>query len=277
MHRPTKIAFLAALLFTASSCQQQANSNDQAAAGDANSADPLTGTWMADLASVQIEQKPDVYLLKDGKYECSTCIPPLSLAADGAFHPVSDRPYFDSMSMAVVDDRSVKMVRRKGTDVIGETTATVSADGNTLTYDWKNSPVGKPATTGKTFETRVAAAPQGAHAMSGSWKTEKYEGISEDGLTFSFAVAGDTVTMNAKTGENYEAKLGGPEVAIANDDGGTMVKVERLAPDSIRETSSRAGKVVNVTTFTAGADGKLNVESSDPRDGSMLRYTASRK
>ena len=276
MRRSARIAFMAALLFTASSCQKQAAADDQVA-GDAANADPLTGTWVADLATVQVNQKPNVYLLRDGKYDCSTCIPPLTVAADGAFHPVADRPYFDSMSVAIVDDKTVKMARRKGNDVIGETTATVSADSKTLTYDWKNSPVGTTATTGKTVETRVDAAPAGAHAISGSWKTEKYEGISEDGLTFSFAVDGDTVKMNAKTGESYEAKLGGPEVAIAKDNGGTMVKVERIAPGTIRETNSRGGKVVNVTTLTAGSDGKLNVESTDPRDGSILRYTANRK
>ena len=55
-----------------------------------------------------------------------------------------------------------------------------------------------------------------------------------------------------------------------------MVKVERVAPNIIRETNSRGGKVVNVTTTTAGADGKLNVVSEDKQQASTMTYSAVR-
>ncbi len=53
------------------------------------------------------------------------------------------------------------------------------------------------------------------------------------------------------------------------------MKVERVRvhPTSIRETSSRGGKVVNVVTFTAGADGKAQgrIHRSARRFGDALQ------
>ena len=66
-------------------CKPAANSADNGAtAGNASAATgAIDGTWKADLSSVQIDAKPDVLLLKDGTFSCSTCTPPLTLPADG--------------------------------------------------------------------------------------------------------------------------------------------------------------------------------------------------
>ena len=244
---------------------------------DSAAADSIEGTWKADLASVQIDEKPSTYLLKDGSYNCSTCVPPLTVAADGAFHPVADRPYYDSMSVSVVDDRTVKTVSRKGDRVIGETTITAAPDGNRLTFEFKDSSVpDAPPVTGKGTEVRVAPAPAGAHVISGSWKTEKFDSVSDEGLTFSFDIEGDTLRMSSPSGTSYEATFGGPAVPIKGDTGGTTIAVERLGPNSFRETSTRDGEVVNVSTYTL-VDGKLNAVSENRRVGSTMKYAAVRQ
>lgn len=238
--------------------------------------DPLDGTWKADLASVQIDEDPGVYLLKGGQYSCSTCVPPLTVAADGAFHPVKDRPYYDSMSMTVVDENTVKTVRRKGDAMVSESTMKAEPDGKTLTIDWREAPIGSaPAVTGQTVETRVAAAPAGSHAISGSWKTAKYNNITDEGLTVVFDAEGDTLRMTSPSGTSYAAKFGGPAVPLTGDTGGTTIAVERLTPNSFRETSTRGGKVVNVTTTTV-ADGKLQVVSENKLVKSTMKYSASK-
>lgn len=253
-----------ALLCAVSACDKQPDA----------AADPIDGTWKADLASVQIDEKPSVYLLKDGTYECSTCVPPLTVRADGAFQTVKDRPYYDNISVTVVDDQTVKTVRRKGDRVISETTIAASTDGNKLTYDWREAPIGNaPPVTGQTTEMRIAAAPAGAHVISGSWKTEKFSNISDEGLTVSFDAEGDTLRMTSPAGTSYVAKFGGPAVPVKGDDGGTTIAVERLAANSIRETSTRGGKVVNVTTFTI-TEGKLNATSENKLEGSTMKYAA---
>jgi hypothetical protein len=43
----------------------------------------FNGTWKADLSSAKFPQKPDEYLLKDGTYDCKTCLPPIQVKADG--------------------------------------------------------------------------------------------------------------------------------------------------------------------------------------------------
>lgn len=272
----TRVALLGALMITATACQQQAAApaNEEVRTAEVAGTEPLNGTWKADLASVRIDEKPSVYLLKDGTYTCRTCTPPLTLAADGAFHPVPDRPYYDSASRTVVDANTVKAAYRKGDKVISESTSVVSGDGKTLTINWRETPVGQPEVQGTTIETRVGPTPAGAHAISGSWKTAKFEGISDEVLTVTFNASGDSLTMKSPAGQSYTAKFGGPEVAIAGDAGGTTVKVERLSPNSFRETNSRGGKVVNVTTTTIGADGKMNVVSENKQQGSTMQYNA---
>ena len=275
MARMTRVALIGALMISASACQREAAAPaNEAGNAEVASAEPFNGTWKADLASVKIDEQPSVYLLKDGTYTCSTCTPPLTLAADGAFHAIPDRPYYDSASKTVVDANTIKAAYRKGDKVISASTTTVSADGKTLTTNWHQTPVGQPEVKGTTVETRVGPAPAGAHAVSGSWKTAKFEGISDEALTVTFNVEGDSLSMQSPTGQSYKAKFGGPEVAIAGDTGGTTVKVERLAANSFRETTSRGGKVVNVTTTTIAADGKMNVVSEDKEQASTMQYNA---
>ena len=270
----------AALLLATAGCERQAapTANDTAAGTPVAAAASLDGTWKADLASVQIDEQPTVNLLKDGVYSCSTCVPPLTVAADGAFHAVADRPYYDSMSVKAVDDKTVTTVRKKGDRVIGESTMVVAADGNSRAFTFSDSSIeGAKPVTGKGSDTRVGPAPAGSHAISGSWKTAKYDNVSDEGLTFSFRLDGDTLNMSSPSGQSYAAKLGGADAPIKGDTGGTVIAVERLAANSIRETYKRDGKPVSVTTYTLGEDGKLNAVSEDKLQKSTMRYTATRQ
>lgn len=274
-----KLSILAsALLLTTAACNSETATPVNEATATEAAADTIDGTWKADLASAQIEEQPSVYLLKDGSYSCSTCVPPLTVAADGAFHPVADRPYYDSMSVKVVDDKTVTTMRKKGDRVVDEATMTLSADGNSLGISFTNSGTpGAPPVTGKVTETRVAPAPPGSHGVSGSWKTAKYDAVSDEGLTFSFRTDGDTLNMSSPSGQSYSATFGGPDAPIKGDTAGTVVSVERLAANSIRETSKRDGKPVSVTTFTVGDDGKLSGVSENLVQKSTFRYTATRQ
>jgi hypothetical protein len=248
------------------------------AAAPAAAATGIDGTWKADLSSVQLDQKPDQMLLKAGQYSCPTCTPPLTVAADGAFHAVTGRPYSDQMSVKVDDDHNVTSTSRKGGRDTGQTKYSVSADGKTLTISFTDSsiPNAKPV-TGSLTETRVADAPAGAHAISGSWKLDKYNNVSDEGLTVTYKLDGDTLHMSSPAGQSYDAKLDGSDTPIKGDIGGTTASVKKLADNSYQETDKRGGKVVNVTTFTVGADGKLNVVGEDKLAGSTIKYTANRQ
>jgi hypothetical protein len=280
--RLTIIAALAATsLLTLSACKQATTTDNLAsenAASPAAAAAGIDGTWKADLSSVQIDQKPDQLLLKAGQFSCATCTPPLTLAADGAFHAVTGRPYADQISIKVDDDHNVTRISQKGGRETGQTKYSVSGDGKTLTVSFTDSstPNAKPV-TGNYTETRVADAPAGAHAISGAWKLDKYNNVSDEGLTVTYKVDADTLHMSSPTGQSYDAKLDGSDTPIKGDVGGTTASVKKLADNSYQETDKRGGKVIGVTTFSIGADGKLTVVSEDKLAGSTTKYTADRQ
>jgi hypothetical protein len=269
-------AIAAALALTLPACKQPPAADNEAAATETASLDALNGTWTVDLASAKFDQKPNEILLKDGTYDCKTCIPPLTTPADGAFHAIADRPYFDSIQIKTVDDKTVEVHRKKGDKEVSWTTFSVSEDGNTLTGKFHDATTpNSPPVTGEFSSNRVAPGPAGSHAISGQWMPNKFGDYAKEALDVTFTIAGSSVTRTSQ-GQTYTAELGGPEVAVQNDPGGTMVKVER-AGNGIKETYSRAGKVVDESTVTLNADGTVGIVSHDPRDASTTTFTAKKK
>lgn len=268
-----------ALALTLPACKQQptAESNAPAANETAAAADlsALNGSWKTDKDSVKFEQKPDEFSLKDGTYNCTTCIPPLTVAADGQFHDVTGRPYADSMSVKATDDKTIEIHSKKGGKDVSSMTMSVSADGNTLTRKFHDATLNPPV-DGSSTATRAGPAPAGAHAASGQWTPNKVNDYSEDALTATYKVEGNKVTWSG-SGQSYAAEIGGPAVPIQGDIGGTTVAVTAEGPNALKETYSRNGKVVNEAVSTVSSDGKsMTWVSTDPRDGSKVTGTANK-
>ncbi len=268
----------AALALAATACNRsEAPAGGENAAGEASAEagdlSALNGVWQADLETVKFEGKPDEFLLQDGTYKCNTCIPPLAVAADGQFHPVADRPYYDSMSVRAADDRTVEIKRRKGEREVSSSTMQVSADGNTISNKFRDATNEGNEFEGSTTLRRAGPAPAGAHAISGQWTPEKVGDYTEDALKVTVQVDGNTVTSSVQ-GQTYTAELGGPAVAVQNDPGGTMVAVSREGA-GFKETYTRDGKEVGILTVMPDTDGQsVTITSSDPRDGSKTSWTA---
>lgn len=281
MGKTVMVALGAASLIALAGCKQANTASNTTTTTTENSsttsaaAAGIDGTWKADITSAKFDQKPDQFVLADGKYDCKTCTPPYSVAADGAFHPVADHPYFDQTSVKVVDDKTVQFASKlKGRDV-GGSTFKVSADGKTLGIDWKDTSIANaPPSTGHTDETRVAAGPAGSHAISGSWMPSKVQNINAEALTVTYKTDGDVLHMSSPSGTSYDAKLDGTDTPIKGDPAGTTASVKKLSDGSYQETDKRAGKVVWVGTYTVGSDGKLHVAGESKLDGSKLTYTA---
>jgi len=276
-------ALAAASLVALAGCKQTTVAGNEAAASEsANAAAPaaagsIDGTWKADIDSVQFSQKPDEYLLQGGQYSCKSCVPSFTVAADGAFHPVS-LPYADSYAVKVVDDHNIVRTQKKGGRQVGETKLTISADGNTLTGSFNDTSVANaPPSKGEFTETRVGPAPAGAHSVSGQWKTSKLANFNAEQLTTTYKVDADTLHMSSPSGYSYDAKLDGPDVPIKGDIAGTTASVKKLADGSYQETDKRDGKVVGLATFVAATDGKLHVVSEDKLAGSKFTYTATKQ
>lgn len=281
MNKTATAALAAVSLLGLASCRQAASTGnvaENAASGATAAGYPIDGTWKTDLSTVKTERKPDQLMLQGGQFTCSTCVPPLALAADGKMHPVTGRPYADEISLTVNDDRNVTRVGRKN----GHTTSTVrysvSPDGKTLTVSFTDSstPNTKPV-AGSYTETRVAAGPRGAHAISGSWKPASFNNLSDEGLTATFREDNGILYFSTASGQSYAAKLDGSDTPIKGDIGGTIASVKKLAKNVYQETDKRGGKVIGTMTMTVGADGKMTVKDESRQNGSVTTYVATRQ
>src|SRR5262249_18633471 len=171
---------------------------------------PFDGTWKGDLGSAKFPEKPDVYVLKDGMYTCKTCVPAYTVKADGTDQKVGGHPYFDMLSIKVVDDKTIEETDKKGGKVVATSKTWLSADGNTMMFEFSDSSAtnGAPV-TGKGSETRVAKGPAGSHAISGSWKMAKMESLSDNAMLVTFKTEGDSIIMSTPNGQGYTAKMDG--------------------------------------------------------------------
>lgn len=236
---------------------------------------PFDGTWKVQLDKTQLPKKPDEYLLKDGTYDCKTCVPKYSVKADGQPQKVEGHPYFETLVVKVVDDHNVEFdYQRSGKTTYMEKDA-VSSDGKTLTQDWTDSgqPSGGPL-TGTVIMTRVGKAPEGANAISGSWRTEKMNESTEAGLLYTFKGTPDGLSLSTPTGQSYTASLDGKDAPYVGDPGINSVSLRRVG-DMIEETDKRDGKPVSVAKMTVSADGKtMNIVVEDKLHGTTSKFVA---
>jgi len=234
---------------------------------------PFDGTWMMKLDTAKLPTKPDKYSLNHNMYECLTCVPKVAVKADGTDQKVTGHPYFDTMAVKVVNASEVEIIQKKDGKVMYTDTATVSSDGNMLNDKWTDT-TGTQPVTGEATSKRVAAAPSGAHALSGSWRTEKLSNISNNGLTVTYQGTENGLKMSDQNGNSYDAKFDGKEYPINGDPGHTMVSLKRIGNDTIEETDKRDGKIVGVFRITVSKDGKsLAAEYDDKQHGTKTSFT----
>src|SRR5271156_6296457 len=215
------IALLAALL-----------SPSQAAAQS-----PFDGTWKIDLNTAQLPAKPGSYLLQAGMYHCRTCIPPIDVRADGLDHRVSGDSCYDTVSIKVLDDRTVQETDKSKGNIVHTEKITVAPSGNTATWEFADScDANGEEVTWKQISVRVTKGPVGSHPISGLWRAMRIVNSSENGLTATMKLEGDTFSFMDSTGQSYTAVLDGPDVPFKGDAGNTTVSVKRAAPEKIAET-----------------------------------------
>jgi hypothetical protein len=236
----------------------------------------IDGTWKVDLGATQLPRKPDVYLLANGRFACSSCTPAFTIKADGALHPVAGHDYYDATSVRVIDAHTIAQLSSKRGKVVFKATNVVSADGKTLTYEFvdTSAPSGVPV-SGKGVETLVAPGPAGAHAISGAWRTTSMAGLSDSGMTISFKTTPGTVTMTTPTAQTYTARYGGPAVPIKGDPAMTMAAVTRAGTNGFVETDTRKGKVVSVMHISVAPDGRtMTAVVDDTVQGTTTTFKA---
>jgi hypothetical protein len=157
-----------------------------------------------------------------------------------------------------------------------EMTLLVSADGKSLDVAFQDLS-GAKAAMWKQVSTRVGAAAPGAHAVSGSWKTNSIPGASDEGTVITYHMTADGLQMRYN-GMSYDARFDGKQVLTANDPGKTLVSLRRIAENVIEETDTRNGKVTDVMRMTVAPDGKsMSVVDKDPSRDTTMSFTMTRQ
>lgn len=233
-------------------------------------ANPIDGTWKVDTARSKLPSKPFEYLLQGGVYRCLSCVPPLTVAADGKDNPVKGDPDMDMANVRVVDEHRVGKAFMKDGKKLASSSFSVSSDGKTAIGEYTSYVgVGTAGPVTWKFEyTRLKAGPAGAHAHSGSWRQSKLLSGSDATLTMTVKLQGNTLTMSSPTGQSYSASLDGTEAPYIGDPYTDTVSVKRIDARTFEEADKRAGKVTIVSRMTVAADGKtLVVKTKDLVNG----------
>ena len=234
------------------------------------------GTWEMKMDTLQFSRAPEEYLLNEGTYRCLSCVPELEVKADGNDHKVLGNPRFDTISVRIVDPRSVEFSYKKEGKPTFACTETVSPDGNAKVEEFTETPTSRRVTGHATF-TRVSKGPTGAHALSGSWQMRTIKNVTGAGPTATYQSTKDGLKVSAG-GTTLEARFDGRDYPVQGEPDHT-VSMSRVDDDTIEQTEKQAGKVFRITRMTASRDGKsMTVEDTDkPTDkqrGGTMRYTA---
>jgi len=238
----------------------------------------LDGTWRVDLQSGQFAGKPLVQSLQNGEFRCDTCVPKISVKADGQDHERKGDPYADTISAREINDHSIETVAKKGGKVVGKDIDTASDDGNTLTSKWSFVSETGQTGNGKTVSKRVGAAPAGANKTSGSWQQQRLENASESIMTVTFKASDDGLSMSNQVGASYTAKFDGKEYPYKGDPGITSVVLKKIDKNTVEETDKRNGKTITVVRIAVLPDGKtLTFDGEDKLAGQTFKWTAKKE
>ncbi len=225
------------------------------------------GTWKTDLKTVKVEVKPMILTVREGFFQCKTCLIKAVVKADGSDQRIIGNPYADTISAKVVDKNTVETVTKKNGKEAGWIKRVAAADGKTMTIEYKTMPLaGGEVATGKTVYKRIDKEPPGTHALTGTWQIAKFDSYSDSAVTVSYHSHKDFMNWSSPTGESYSAKMDGSDATMKGDSGVTTIAVKMSAPNVLEETSKFRGEVVGTSKMTVDATGKTaTVEWTDKR------------
>jgi len=236
---------------------------------------PFEGTWVANLNSVHFPKRSEVYSLRNGAYECTSCVPKIRVKADGQDYPVAGSPYFSTLGVRVIDSTSIQVTEKQGARIVYSEIDTVSPDGNTLTQRITDSapPSGQPISAEETYK-RVSQGPAGSVPISGSWQAERANGISENGITVTYHSTPDGLQASNLNGEGYDAKFDGKEYPIQGDPAHGTVSLKSIHSNTILETDKEDGEVHYKLLIAVSPDGQsMKVTEIDKERGIRTTYT----
>jgi hypothetical protein len=212
------------------------------------------GVWRPD------PQKPshaetEAAVLANGAYQCTTCMPPYTVKADGHDQPTAGNPYYDSIRIAIIDDRTITKTGKKDGKVAMDSRITVSADGAGKTEVQTligMAPV--PIELTAKF-SRVSKGAPGSHLVSGSWRMTEMD-VSNHAEDTTFKVSGGALSMSDRMGRSFTAKFDGTPAPYKGSDEFNGVSLKLIDARTIEESDLNSGKVVKISRWALAPDGQ---------------------
>jgi hypothetical protein len=233
---------------------------------------PFDGTWKTNMAESKLSQKPYVYSVNNGMYDCDTCAPKVHVKTDGQDQPVTGQTY-DTLAVEVVDASTVHMTTKKAGKTMGDQIRKASADGKTMTISVTSHPAdGSELVKMEVHLARISAGASGSNATSGTWRLQD---LNEDsaGITSTWKGSGDGISVSSPTGVSWEAKLDGKEYPVKGVYGNETVSVKKLGDHAIEVTYKLDGEINSVDKVTVSSDGtKMTTVSDNKRTGRVSTY-----
>lgn len=212
------------------------------------------GTWRPE------PQRPshppiETAALVNDEYECSTCVPPYKVKADGQDQPLHGNPYFDTIAIAIIDARTISKIGKKDGRVTADTKVVISADGAAKTEIQTligMAPV--PVELTAKF-SRVSAGKPGSHLVSGGWQMTEMD-VSNHVEDTTFMVSGGALAMTDRMGRSFTAKFDGTPAPYKGSDEFNGVSLKLIDPLTIEESDLKDGKVVKISRWALAPDGQ---------------------
>lgn len=238
---------------------------------------PIDGTWLVDMKATQYSAKPKMRTLAGGVYRCSSCVPAYAVPADGKFHAIKGNLYGTEIAVRPIDAKSVAYEYQTKGKPTGSDLGTVSADGKSMSWRSKSIEDNGTVVASESTDVRLAPAPKGSHAISGSWRTGKTNSIDAKALTVSFKDTGTMFHTSQPTGYSSVAPIGGKPVRVMGDTSGTMVSVRRAGPTTYVTTNWLKGKQMSSMTIHVVNATTISAVNEDKMSGRVTRYTATKQ
>jgi hypothetical protein len=225
----------------------------------------LTGTWVIQpgLTTFEMPRSPTLSLDR-GVYRRTDCRgDPIDMPADRGFHPVKKQPFFDRMSVRVVDARRVAIEQKLGDKTTWKGAYTVSRNGAEMTLEFENDLAAKPV-TGTLQYVREGTAVAGAHPLTGTWRLEKLIGLSASGSSLTFTIeqsstgqdTNDGFTFLASDGRGAEGKTDAKDYPLQGYLEGATLSMHHLVPNVWAMNRKQNHTLVEMSGAKVSDDGR---------------------
>jgi hypothetical protein len=214
----------------------------------------FNGTWRPD-PQKPIHEKPEVAVLTHSEYDCQSCTPPYKVRVDGHDQPVAGNPYFDTLMITVIDDRSIAKTAKRGGKVSVYSKETVAADGASKTEVQTLLGMAPAAIELTAKFSRISAGAPGTHPVSGTWQMTELD-VSNHAEDTTFKVSGGALSMTDRMGRSFTARLDGTQAPYKGSDEFDRVSLKLIDERTLEESDFKGGKVVKISRWVLAADGQ---------------------